>query len=123
GGAYERLDARRKRVVRMLDDDVLIRDLREEVLIRRGCEPALRIRDPRVVLEVGAVKRVELADVGKVEQAANGVRAGLMDPQPFLQATEHRAGDRARHLEADDGAEATLRELRLDSLEEIVCVV
>ena len=39
-GAHERLDARRERVVRVLDEDVALRDLREQVAVRSALRGA-----------------------------------------------------------------------------------
>ncbi len=72
GGADERLDARRERVVRVLHDDVAGRDLGEEVAVLRLREPPLRLRHPRLVLQVGPVEVVELHHVAQVEQPVDG---------------------------------------------------
>ena len=48
-------------------------DLGEEVAVLRRREAALRVRHPRLVLQVGPVEVVELHDVGEVEQAVDRV--------------------------------------------------
>ena len=78
---------------------------------------------PRRVLEVGAVERVQLADVGEVEQTLHRVDGRRRDPEPRLEPRQHRARDRARHLEPDNGAEAPLAQFALHGLEQVVGVV
>ena len=57
----------------MVDDDVPSRDLGKQLVVAANRQPPLRERQPRLVLQVGTVERVELGDVGEVEQSANAV--------------------------------------------------
>ena len=107
----------------MLDDDVALGDLGEEVAVRRRLQPALRVGEPRLVLQVGPVEPVELTHVGEVEEPRDRIDVGGMHAEPFLEPREHRRRDRARDLEADDGAESALAQLALDCLEQVVGVV
>ena len=73
GRAHERLDARRERVVRVLDDDVARGDLGEQV-------PSFGVASRRWVngthgssFRSGRSSVVELGDVGEVEQAVDRV--------------------------------------------------
>ena len=119
----ERLDARPERVVRMLDDDVPPCDLFEQLVVVRDGEAALGERHPRRVLQVGAVERVELHHVRQVEQAADRVDLIGGDPEPFGEAHEHVARDRAGDLHPHDRAEAAPAQLPLDGFEQVVRVV
>ena len=62
-------------------------------------------------------------DVGEVEEARGPDRRSADDAEPLLEPREHRRRDRARDLEADDGAEPALAQLALDRLEQVVGVV
>ncbi len=85
-GLDERLDARRERVVGVLHDDVARRDLSEQVVVLGADQAALRVRDPRLVLQVGPVELVELAHVGEVEQAVDRVDAVRLDAEAARRA-------------------------------------
>ena len=74
-GLDERLDARGERVVRVLHEEIALRDLREQVVVLRAHEPPLRERHPRLVLQIGPVEGVELAEIGEVEQAVDRIDA------------------------------------------------
>ena len=92
-------------------------------LVRRRSESSLGVRQPRLVLEVGPVERVELPDVGEVEQPLDRIDVVTVDAETLFEPGEHRPGDRARDLEPDDGAEPAPLQLALDGFEQVVCVV
>ena len=122
-GLHERLDARCERVVRVMHEEVAMRNLREQVVVLRAHEPSLRVGDPRLVLQIGPVECVELAEVGEVEQAFDRIHARRTDSEPRLEPRQHRPRDRARDLEPHDGAEPPLAQLALDRLEQVIGVV
>ncbi len=66
------------------------RDLLEQLVVGSVRESALRVREPRLVLQVGPVERVQLRDVGEVEHAADRVHLFDRDAEALLEAPEHR---------------------------------
>ena len=81
------------------------------------------VGQPRCVLEIWTAQRIELCDVGQVEEPPSGVHLVRGDSEPLHEAGKHPGRDRARHLHAHDRSEATLAQVGFDGLEEIVRVV
>ena len=75
------------------------------------------------MLEIRAVERDELPQVGLVEQALDLVDLVRLHAEPRHEPVAHRPRGGARELEADDVAHPALPELDLDGLEQVVGVV
>ena len=75
------------------------------------------------MLQLGAVERDELPELGLVEQPLDLVDLARTDVEPLDQPLAHVARRRARELEPDDVAEPPAAQLGLDGLEEVVGVV
>ena len=82
-----------------------------------------RLGQPRIVLQIGPVELVELAEIGEVEQPVERIDQLVGDAQPLLQLLEHRLRHRLRHLEPRHLAEPRAAELELDGLEQVVRLV
>ena len=118
------LEARRERVVRVLDEDVGAADLGEDVaVLERRAQPGLGRRPPRLVLQLGPVQSRELGHLREVEQAVDLVHLLVGDAEVGPEPLAHRGRHRGRDLDADDVAEATLADLGPHRLEEVVGIV
>ena len=120
----EGLEAAREGVVRMVDQEVAAANSRELLGGRLDRVPrGARDRNPGLVLEIGSIELVQLAEIGEVELALQRVEELVRDAQTLLQLLSHRLGHRRRHLESRHLAEARAAELELDRLEQVVGLV
>ena len=125
GRLREHLEARDVRAVRLVHEHVaapdLLEDLRDVGL--RAREPRRNRRYPRLILQLGAVERCELEELGEVERALDAIDLRLVRSEAALQARDHLGRRGRADLDADDVAEAAAAQLRLDGLEQVVGVV
>jgi hypothetical protein len=124
GGADERLEARRERLVRLMDEHVRATDDVEQVArVRRAGERGRCDPGHRPMLELRPVELRDLIELGEVEEPAHLVDLLRRDIEAMLEPTEHVVRHRARDLQAHDVAEPPALQLELDRLEQVVGLV
>jgi len=126
GLLQEPLDARGERVVRVVQQHVVVAHGLEHVGRGRGVdvgELAARARQERRELEVVAGEAVDGPERREVEQARDAHDLLAADPELADQQVEHVRVDRLRDLQAHRRPEAAAHELALERLQEVLCVV
>ncbi len=83
----------------------------------------LRHRSPRFVLEVRAVDRRQLTQVGELQQAADRIELIHVGSDAAEQPRAHLVGHRIGDLDAHDFAEPPPAELQLERFEQVVRLV
>ena len=121
----ERLDARRERVVGVVDEHVAGLEHAEQVGRRIGAgEHRLGLRLPGRVLELGPVERVQRPEPGEVERRVDDVDVLLGELELAAEQLEHLLAHVRVDLEPDHVARPLAqREHALDRLEEVLVLV
>ena len=110
----------------MVDEDVLLADLREDVRCGRRLnlgELAARPRDEAPLLEVISIHPVDGPQAGEVEWPGEAEDLGLADSQFVHEQLQDVGIDRRLDLQAHRGAEAASGQLPLESLQQVFGVI
>ena len=123
--AHERLERPLERLVRLLDEEVGARDLREHVAGVRGGREAGRgtIGTQGSSFSSGRSRAAIWLDSRTGRAARDRVDLVVADAEAGLEAFDHRLRGRRGDLEADGVAEAAAAQLELDRLEQVVGLV
>lgn len=108
-----------------MDGDVCAPDLVEDRgrIRLRLAEPRWHHRAPRLVLEIRAVERSELHQLGEVERAVDPVDLPVLCIDASGETLDHLGGRRGAHLDADGIPEAAFPQLTFHGLEQVVGIV
>src|SRR5262245_2387090 len=120
-GLAQEFDHRRERLVRVVEQNVLVAYGVEDVF--SGTQRRRRGRRERLVLQLRQVELVERHQVGDVQWAVNRVNVLLLHLQRMAQQLDHVRAHSGGDLQPHAEAEAAVAHLLLDRLEQVAGLV
>ena len=122
----ERLHTGRKRIVRVVQQHVVVAGGSENVCSLRSLgsiEPAGSVRNVLGVVQSRAVRANNRTHAAQIKRSRQAVHLGLVDVQLRNQQIQDGRVDGVLNLQSDRRTETTAQKLLLQSLQQVLCIV